>query len=154
MAFNWILFLVSVRTCCLAGAGISGVSLCARLYPARCILVKVLLLLGKYLSNTSVTFALCRAWKTNFLKASTYTWSLSSGQLMIQSSADISYIMVFWTGQLRSGTVTWSFCFKVDFGFEISPFLRLDWTSMEDMQLTHMPIHHRSLCHVNWQVDQ
>ena len=119
MAFNWILFLVLVRTCCLAGTGISGVSLCARLDPALCILVEVLMLLGKYLSNTSVTFALCRAWKTNFLKASTYTWSLSSGQLMTQSNADTSYIMVFWTGQLRSDTVTWSFCFNVDFDFEI-----------------------------------
>ena len=42
----------------------------------------------------------------------------SSGHLMTQSNAETSYIMVFWTVQLRSDT-TWSFCFKVDFDFEI-----------------------------------
>ena len=44
---------------------------------------------------------------------------LASGQLMTQSNSETSYIMAFWIRQLRSDTVTWSFCFKVDFDFEI-----------------------------------
>ena len=47
--------LAVVRLTGLAGAGISGVSLCTQLDPAFCIM-KFLVLLGKYLSNTRVAF--------------------------------------------------------------------------------------------------
>ena len=38
---------------------------------------------------------------------------------MTQSNAETSYAKVFYIGQIVRSTVTWSFCFKVDFDFEI-----------------------------------
>ena len=93
---------------------ISGVSLYTRLDPDLCVLVKVLMMLEKYLSNTRMTFARRRARWTNALKASTKTRSLPDGQLITQRSAYTSYIMVSEIGQLRSDIVTCSLCFSVD----------------------------------------
>ena len=90
MGFSWILFFVLVRMTGLATAGISDDSLCTRLDPALYILVKLFVLLGKYLLNTRVTFDFRRAWYRNNTNASTYTWSLPHGQVMTQRSAETS----------------------------------------------------------------
>ena len=72
------------------------------------------MLLGKYLSNTRMTFARRRAWWTNAIKASTLTRSLPDGQVITQRRAGTSYSIVSEIGQLRSDIATCSLCFSVD----------------------------------------
>ena len=78
---------------------------------------EVLDAVGKYLSNTSVTFDFWRAWWTYNKKASTYTWSLSDGE--DPEGRRNTKIRVSVMGQLPSDITTWSFSFKVDFDFVI-----------------------------------